>query len=234
MTKKQISILIVDDHQMVRDGIETMLTANICDVNYIIDQSGMSNDALEKVKNKNYDVILLDYNLTGLNGAEIAKRMLAINPDLKILAISGYDEYAYIKNMIDAGVRGYLLKDIGPTELKKAIETVLNGETYYSHSVIPKLRAPFKSANNSTLLPTHKDHHSKRTSNTIIPKGLYLTDQEKNIVKLLAVKKSYDEIAKELNISKRTVESHRYNMLNKLNVKNTASLVKYANELGFI
>lgn len=209
-----------------------MLTAQIGDVNYIIDYSAVTDDALEKTKNKHYDIILLDYNLGGMNGAEVAKQMLTVTPDLKILAVSGYDEYANVKNMVDAGVRGYLLKDIGPAELKKAIETVLNGETYYSYSIIPKLQAPVKSSNDG--LSSHKNTKTKRSENAVIPKGIHLTDRERAIIKLLAVKKPYDEIAKELSISKRTVESHRYNMLNKLNVKNTASLITYVNALGLI
>lgn len=213
MAKKQIvkvKTLIVDDHQMIRDGIRTMLESNIKNFKFIVTESDSGKDAIDKVQSNDYDIILMDYQLPKLNGAETIYQLLLYKPKLKILALSGFDEYSYINNMMESGAKGYVLKNIGPTELVTAIEAILNGKFYYSSDIATKLI------------------HTKEIKSNISPSTL--SSRELELIKLIAIEKSNMEIAEILNISTRTVETHRHNILNKLGVKNTVGIIKYAIE----
>src|SRR5690349_12208549 len=118
---KRLRILIIDDHRLVRDGIKTMLETQSANYDFDISEAESGEDAVAIIKNREFDIILVDYQLPGMNGAQTVEQILFYKPKSKILALSNYDEYTYITNMIKVGVKGYVLKNISPNELIKAI-----------------------------------------------------------------------------------------------------------------
>jgi DNA-binding NarL/FixJ family response regulator len=146
-----------------------------------------------------------------MNGLETLKKIRLYKKDLKVLALSNYDEVSNVKIMMNEGANGYVLKNIEPSQLVHAIESVLGGKPYYSNEVAVKL---IDSAND-----TGKSINAKKSD---------LTEREVEILKLIAHELTNDEIAQKLFISKRTVDTHRQHLLKKLQVKNTAGLIKAA------
>jgi len=212
-----ISLLIVDDHQMVRDGIRVMLESKENFLRFDIDEAENGEIAIRKILKKDFDIVLIDYQLPGMSGTETLQKIRLYKKDIKVLALSNYDEFSYIKSMLNEGVNGYILKNIEPSQLIQAIQSVLAGVPYYSNEVAIKL---IESAKNS--------------DKTMIPEKSGLTKRELEILKMIALEMTNDKIAKSLFISKRTVDTHRQNLLNKLNVKNTAGLIKAAYEFNLL
>jgi DNA-binding NarL/FixJ family response regulator len=213
--KQIIKLLIVDDHQMVRDGIRVMLESQKKIYSFLITEAETGEAAIKYVLNNSYDIVLIDYQLPKMTGMETVERILLYKPNTKILALSNYDELSYINNMLKAGVAGYILKNVEPSELIAAIKTILDNKAFYSNEVAVKLI------------------ESKKNIVSSIDK-YGLTKRELEILKCITQEKSNDEISEMLNISKRTVDSHRQNLLSKLHVKNTVGLTKIAIELRLI
>jgi DNA-binding NarL/FixJ family response regulator len=207
-----IRILIIDDHKMVRDGVRSMLETFDENYKFIFDESEGAEEGIKKALKNEFDVIIMDYQLPRVNGADAIRTILANKPDSKILALSNYDEYMYVDNMVKAGAKGFILKNIGAEELIKAINNVLNNGNYYSTDIANKLTA-FEEGDFGYENPYE------------------LSKRQFQILKLIASEYTNDEIAAKLTLSKRTVDTHRQNILQKLKVKNTAGLVKYAVEL---
>ncbi len=218
MIKKKletINLLIVDDHKMVRDGIRVMLESQNKTYQFAITEAENGEHAVEKVLQKNYDIVLIDYQLPKMSGSETVEKIMYYRPGNKILALSNYDEVTYINNMVKAGAKGYILKNVEPAELLTAIKTILNNKKYYSNEVAVKL------IEYENELPVDVNNFG-------------LSKQQLAILKMIAEEMSNDEIAKKLNVAKRTVDSHRQNILHKLNVKNTAGMIKVAYLLKLI
>jgi len=211
-----INVAIVDDHKMFRDGVKSMLEA-VDGIN-IIWSACDTKETLEKLEINVPEVVLMDITLGTESGITLTKMILEKFPDIKILAISMHYEDSYIIKILELGAKGYLLKDAGGEEMINAIKTVSAGDTYYSNHV-------------SQVLINHITKGTK-------PKGkgmaIPLTKREQEILTLIANEYSNPDIAKELFISIRTVDTHRRNLLDKLDVKNTAGLVKYAVKFGLI
>jgi len=150
---------------------------------------------------------MMDYQLPGLNGAETTKAMMSHKSNIKVLGLSNYDESVYVKNILNAGARGYVLKNIDANELIKAISTILKGKYYYSNEVAAQLL----NAGNEAL-----------------------SDREFEILKLIAAGNTNKEIAHKLFLSKRTVDKHREHLLEKMKVKNTVGLLRKAKLRKFI
>jgi DNA-binding NarL/FixJ family response regulator len=208
---KIIRLLIVDDHQMVRDGIRIMLESKKNFLRFEIDEAENGEIAIQKILRKNFDIVLIDYQLPEMTGIETLQRIRLYKKDIKVLVLSNYDEFSYVKSMMDEGANGYILKNIDPSQLIHAIQSVLAGTPYYSNEVALKLIDSAKNSDKS--VSATKSGLSKR---------------ELEILKMIAVEMTNDEIAKSLFISKRTVDTHRQNLLKKLQVKNTAGLIKAA------
>jgi DNA-binding NarL/FixJ family response regulator len=209
--KETVQLLIVDDHQMVRDGIRVMLESQNKTYDFIITEAENGEDAIKNVLKYDYDIVLIDYQLPKMTGMETVEKILLYKPTTKILALSNYDELTYINNMLKAGASGYILKNVEPVELIAAIKTILNDKVFYSNEVAIKLI-----------------ESKKRTASSIDKYSL--TKRELEILKLITQEKTNDEISTLLFIAKRTVDSHRQNLLNKLGVKNTVGLTKIAIE----
>jgi DNA-binding NarL/FixJ family response regulator len=213
--KEIVRLLIVDDHQMVRDGIRVMLESQNKVYTFIITEAENGEEAIKNILKTDYDIILIDYQLPKMTGMETVERILLYKPTTKILALSNYDELTYINNMLKAGASGYILKNVEPVELIAAIKTILNNKVFYSNEVAIKLIEGKKGIASSI------DKYS-------------LTKRELEILKLITEEKTNDEISSLLFIAKRTVDSHRQNLLNKLGVKNTVGLTKIAIELKLV
>ncbi|MDP1801024.1 MAG: response regulator transcription factor [Bacteroidota bacterium] len=217
---KRLRILIIDDHRLVRDGIKTMLETQSENYDFDISEAESGEEAVAIIKYKDFDIILVDYQLPVMNGAQTVAQILFFKPKSKILAISNYDEYAYITNMIKVGVKGYVLKNISPNELIRAIETILNGKKYYASDVSEKI--------------IDSEEKKENEKNNPHLKKVHVTKRQVEILKLVATGMTNDAISKKLNLSKRTVDTHRQNLLLKLEVHNTAALIKKATELAIL
>ncbi len=211
---KLIEILIVDDHKMVRDGIKTMLESQEERISFSIEEAETGEAAIELISKKKYDIVLMDQQLPGISGAEVVLKIVKLRPEIRVLAVSNYDEFAYISDMLKSGAKGYVLKNIGPDELFKAIETILDGKNYYANDVAIKLI-------NVNSIQQINSNNEKLNG---------LSSRELEVLKMIASELTNEEIAKKLSVAKRTVDSHRQNLLNKLKVKNTAGLINYVHK----
>jgi DNA-binding NarL/FixJ family response regulator len=215
--KQVIRLLIVDDHQMVRDGLKVMLESQQKMYRFVVTEVESGEEAIKKILKNQYEVVLVDYQLTGMSGAETVQKIRLHSPDAKILALSNYDELTYITKMINAGASGYVLKNIEPTQLVNAIHTIIVNKRYFSNEVAVKLI-----------------EREKQDKKMLSIDEYGVTEREIEILKMIASEMTNDEIAETLEISKRTVDAHRQNLLHKFRVRNTVGLIKVAYELDLI
>lgn len=206
-----INLLIADDHQVVIDGLRSLLSLE-ADFN-VVGEALNGKMVLEALKDQKVDVVLLDINMPVMDGIETAKLMREHYPDVKILILTMYNKPEFIRNILEAGASGYVLKNAGKEELIDAIRKVEKGEEYFSISVTKTMMESFRSGSDS---------------NKVV-----LTKRERGVLTLIAEGDKTSEIAEKLLISTHTVDTHRYNLLSKLNIKNTAGLVRYAIKNGF-
>jgi len=215
--KEIISLLIIDDHKMVREGLKIMLESLKNSIHFKIQEAESGEDALTKINRFNFDVAIVDYQMPGMSGVETIQRILRSKSQLKILALSNYDELSYIESMMDAGANGFVLKNIEPGEMLKALRTILSNKIYYCNDVAIKI---IEAAENKN---TQK-----------VQLGKILSTRETEVLRMIAMEMTNDEIAQKLFLAKRTIDTHRQNLINKLNVKNTAGLVKAAYKFNLI
>lgn len=209
-------IYIVDDHEVVSQGIKLYLAGN---ENFeLIGYSQSANGLFDFLKTKQPDILILDIKLPGLSGFNIAKIIREKYPKIKIVFLSSNTDEKSLNKAIETGGIGYLSKDVTEEEFLKAMGLIKNGECYYSTSMH---QAVFQSFTSKTK--AEKEHHKTPLSN-----------REIEVIKLFVEGFSYKEIADNLSISSRTVETHKKNILTKLNLKTTVDLVKYAILNGII
>ena len=204
---EKIKLLLVDDHKLFRNGLKILLE-NTGEFE-VIGESGSGGEFLEQLKTLHPDVVMLDIEMPDINGIEATKRAIAIQPDLKIISLSMYEQDEYHYKMINAGAKGFLVKDTETAEVAKAIKLVHNGETYFSSDILLNV---VKNINK-----TKKEDEIKYS----------LSTREKEVLEQICNGLSNQEIADTLFISRRTVEKHRSNLLEKTNCKNTANLVMF-------
>lgn len=212
-----INVLVIDDHKMIRDGLKVMLASLSKFQLFKLVEADSGEDAIKKISKNTFEVVIIDYQMPGLSGAETIQRILRFRPKMKILALSNYDELSYIQSMMDAGAKGYILKNIEPTEMLNAIKTILADKVYYCNEVAVKL---IEAAENKKI--------SKEKAKKI------LTRREIEVLQMIAMEMSNDEIARKLFVAKRTVDTHRQNLLNKLQVKNSIGLLRVAYKLDLV
>ncbi len=212
----KIKIVIADDHHILLDGLKAMLEKqkDIL-VQDVFDNGQALLDAMLKLKP---DIALVDINMPGMQGPELTQKIKELNPEVRVITLSMYDDAGHIMEMIEAGVSGYLLKNVNDKELVDAITQVMAGKMYFSSEVSQKL---------TTLVM----HQQRKLEQPVKPK---LTERELEILKLISNEHSNAEIAGILFISERTVETHRKNMLRKTNNKTIVGLLKYAIEQQLI
>lgn len=209
-----IHIMIADDHTMFVDGIDSILNKE-ADMQ-VLCKCYTGPEVIESLKTTKPDIILLDINLPGLTGLEVSKKVLTDYPEIKILAISMFNEESFVTEILNNGAQGYILKNTGIEELLTAIRTIHSGKTYFS-----------KDVTNTIMKSLMKKRMESKGSTKLIPK---ISRREKEVLKLIMEEFTTQEIANELFISLKTVESHRSSLLNKLNARNTAGLVRITME----
>lgn len=220
--KKELKILLADDHAVVRNGVKLMLSQQKAFKPLIYEvESGI--DAIKAATNDKFDVILLDVNLPLKNGVEATKLLTKKKNSQNILVLSMHMEEFVIKQMVAAGALGYILKTTGVDELTKAILTIAGSQKYFCNEVSQVL------INNST-----PSVYRPKAIKLKVNYNKVLSNREKEVMHLIVKEFSSHEIAEKLFISKRTVDGHRKSIIAKLNLKNTAGIVKYAIQNGII
>ena len=204
---EKTSIIIADDHQLFRNGLK-MLLESIPDFE-IAGEASNGEEFLQLLKNYPADIALMDINMPEMDGIEATRRGLKICPTISVIALSMYGEEEYYYKMVDAGAKGFVLKDSDISEVKEAIITVRKGGSYFSQELLYHVIQKIK----------HRESESKSAN---------LSKREKEILLKICEGLSNQEIAESLFISKRTVDKHRANLLGKTNSKNTASLILFA------
>ena len=203
-----IKIMIADDHSMIREGLKNLLELD-GDIQ-VIAEAVDGEDCLNKLQVVKPDVLLLDINMPKKNGLEVLKSLKSKKSKLKVLVLTVHNEIEYLMKAVDIGVNGYLLKDSESAELKKAIFTVAEGESYIQPSLIPAL--------NAKMIETNKDAEKIKS----------LTKRELDVLKLLAVGMYNKEVGKRLEISERTVKNHVSNIFKKLGVTDRTQAAVFA------
>jgi DNA-binding NarL/FixJ family response regulator len=204
---EKIRIIIADDHQLFRNGLKILLDA--FPEFEVIAEASNGEEFTKIIRNTKADVALMDISMPEMDGIEATRRGLRICPDIAIIALSMYGEEEYYNKMVDAGARGFVLKDSDISEVREAILTVKRGGTYFSQELLYHVIQKIK-------------------NREIENKSAHLSKREKEILMKICEGLSNQEIAENLFISKRTVDKHRANLLGKTNSKNTASLILYA------
>lgn len=200
--------MIADDHSMIREGLKNLLELDV-DIQ-VISEAVDGEDCLDKLQVVKPDVLLLDINMPKKNGLEVLKSLKSKRSKLKVLVLTVHNEIEYLMKAVDIGVNGYVLKDSESAELKKAIFTVAEGETYIQPSLIPAL--------NAKMIETNKDAEKIKS----------LTKRELDVLKLLAVGMFNKEVGKRLEISERTVKNHVSNIFKKLGVTDRTQAAVFA------
>ncbi|WKK74464.2 response regulator transcription factor [Marivirga salinae] len=212
--KKTINIIIVDDHHMFLEGISALLD-NVDDFK-IIETCENGKMVFPLIEKHPIDIIVTDINMPEMDGIELSKKIKDDYPDIKTLILSTHSEISMVQKCIKNGVDGYLLKNAEKEELITALKEIYKGEKYFSQSVKDDYM-------NSVFT-------SKKAKSSLIQ----LSRRELEVLKLITKEFTAQEIAEELFISQNTVNTHRKNLLSKLNAKNTAGLVMYAVQNGLI
>ncbi len=205
-----VNILLVDDHDIVRDGIQMLLEDEV-GLN-IAAEAENGSEAIKACQNYDIDFVIMDINMPEMNGIEATEKITEEYSDIKVLALTMMDEDQHIRQMIEAGASGYILKSSDKIELVEAITTILDGQHYFSDD-----------ASHSVMMDIVRGTTEQQKSD---PGNL--TAREKEVLALIVKENTNQEIADRLYISTRTVDAHRRNLLQKTGAKNTAGLVTYA------
>jgi two-component system, NarL family, response regulator NreC len=206
-------VLIVDDHAVVRSGLRLVLDAD--EGIEPVGEAGNARDAIFEARSLKPDVILLDVVMPDQSGLEIIPQLLHENPDTKVLVLSMQDDPRYVREAFDAGASGYVLKEAADSEVVAAVREVAGGGRY----VDPELGARLVAAESAERKRAEEDP---------------LSDREGEVLRLLALGHTNQEIAKQLYISVRTAETHRAHIMQKLRLSSRAELVRYALDRGLL
>ena len=208
-------IFIADDHQLFIDGLRLIFAQN---PRYeIAGFGGTGNSIIDFIREKPVDLVITDINMPGMNGIDATEKIKAINPDIKVIAVSMVNDYASVHKMLQSGADGYVLKSAGADELMKALEFAEGGEVFINKEI-------------SDILLKGIRFNQTAEAKRIKAVREDLTQREKEILTCIVKGQSNQEIADQLFISIPTVKTHRSNILAKCDVKNTASLVRFVME----
>ena len=209
-------IILVDDHSLFRNGLRGLLERN--EGFRVVGEASSGEEFISLLEQESFaaDIVFMDFSMPGLDGAQTTERALARRPDLRIITLSMFGEESYYSRMVEAGARGFLLKDSDIGDVLEAIAAVMGGGSYFSQRLLSSLTGRM-----------HAREHDELADDQ-------LSSREREILVAVCRGLSNQEIADELFISKRTVDKHRANILEKTGCKNTASLVVYAIRNGIV
>lgn len=209
-----IRVVLADDHQIVRHGLRSLL-ATEPDME-VVGEADNGRAVIKLVQDLSPEVVIMDISMPDLNGIEATRQILAESPGIKIIALSMHSDSLFVLNMLKAGASGYLLKDCALEELVKAVRTVMARKTYLSPGITDVVIKDFVSGWST----------SGATAYSV------LTSREREVLQLMTEGKSTNQIADCLCVSVKTVEAHRKQLMNKLDIHNVAELTKYAIKQG--
>jgi len=217
MVEVKTKVVIVEDHKLFREGLKSLLFDK--EGLEVVGEAGDGIEAIRTVKRCRPDLILLDLSMPKMNGISVMKEIKGQFPEIKIMALTIHESDQYVLEAFDAGADGYCLKDAGRNELMVAVDSVLQGKRYISPSISDNVLEGY--------LTGRKKLKSKTSWDTI-------TQREREVLKLLGEGFQNKEISDMLHISVKTVEKHRANIMNKLDLHNAAALTAYAIEHGLV
>jgi len=209
-------VVLADDHMIIRDGLRALLERQP-DME-VVAEADNGRTALKHVKELSPDIVIMDIGMRELNGIDATRQIVKKSPGVKILALSMYSDKRFIKGMLKAGASGYMLKDSAFKELIDAIRVIIDDKTYISPSIA------------SIVMDDYLDNSPEKDGSM----RALLTSRELEVLQLLAEGKSTKQIALSLDLSIKTIESHRNKVMQKINVSNIADLTKYAIREGII
>ncbi len=216
-----IRVLIADDHTLVRSGL-TALLARTRDI-HTVAEAADGREALVRIAEHRPDVVLMDVTMDGLNGLEATLRTVREHRDVRVIVLSMHRNEEYVVQALRTGASGYLMKDAAASELETAIRTVMRGETYLSAEAAQRVA-----------------EYEERFGNVsprdapAVPEYQQLTPREREVLQLIAEGYTMQEIANLLAISPKTVETHRYRLMDRLNIHHVAGLVRHAVRIGLV
>jgi DNA-binding NarL/FixJ family response regulator len=214
---RKIAILLVDDHTVVRQGLRALLSAE--EDMEVVGEADNGRVAVAQAKKTNPEVVVMDVAMPLLNGLEATRQILKMLPSAKILVLTSYGDDECVSQLMDAGASGYLIKQTAANDLIRAIREVQKGNAFFSPTIAKRLRDQCREAFTTGLAPR---------------KSGELTARESEVLQLIAEGFSNKQIAGELNISIKTVEKHRQQVMNKLNIHDVAGLTRYAISKGMV
>lgn len=217
MSSENIRVLVVDDHPLVREGIRHVL--NEGSGFEVTAEAASGEEALRLAESHRPDVILLDISMPGESGLKVAAKLRRGVPEARILILSMHDHAEFVLGAVRAGVHGYVLKDSLPVELRDAVRAVHSGEEFFSPPVASRLSAALRGE-------VHVGSKRQRIES--------LTNREREVLVHVAMGRSNKEVAAELGISVRTVETHRENLMRKLDIHSVAELTRLAIKTGLV
>lgn len=210
---EKIRIHLADDHQVLIDGMLAVLKTN--SKFEVVGHSLNGLELVEKIQSNEADILIMDINMPHKDGIEVLKELSQTKHSCRVIILSSYDDIKLIKEVLKLGANGYLSKQCAGESIVEAIESVAAGKDYFSQNIQEKIVSSF--SGNGTEPSTNE-----------VSINTNLTDRELEILKLISLEYSGKEIGEELSISLNTVETHRKNLIKKLNVKNTIGIVKFA------
>lgn len=216
-----IKLFVVDDHPIFVDGIVSLLkdTPGF----EIIGTASNGQEFLDKIKQNQPDIVLMDINMPVMDGIEATQELKVRHPKVKVIALTMFNDIRFIKDLLEIGAKGYVLKNISREDLIKAIYTVSEGKPFLDSAVQEKVI--------SSMSSNDEEDFDEKEADMMVQN---ITSRELEILQLIALGMTSQDISQKLFISKNTVETHRKNLLAKLNVKNTASLLKFAYKKGLV
>ena len=215
---KKIQVLLVDDHNMVRQGLRVLLEAEE-DIE-VVGEAETGRQAVQMARNLQPNVIVMDIAMPNLNGLEATRQIVKDVPNSKVLVLSSYSDDEYVHQLTDAGACGYLLKQTAANDLIKAVRETSKGNAFFSPAVSKRLLDRYREA--------------FLNGAPIKKRSVFLTAREAEVLQLIAEGKPNKQIAADLCISIKTVEKHRQQLMNKLNIHDIAGLTRYAISKGVI
>jgi len=217
-----IKVALVDDHQLMIDGIRLLLK-DYADIDITV-TAGNGKEFIETLKSQEVDIVILDIQMPEMDGVETIKVLKKEFPDVSTIVLSVLGEIKLVREMLKYGAMGYVLKNTSGNELKRAIDTVHNGDYYFTPAIQGKLIG----------LPQPKREKKEKKNYTREGHHAALTKREKEILKLIAEEYTGPEISAHLHISLNTVETHRRNLVQKIGAKSSIGLVRYAIKHGLV